>query len=158
MILETAVTDQRGMARSAAGPHEQILDGPLQDVIGREADRVPHPPSFQRLVDGWQGKRRVGSDDDGLLLVSEPVNDRKEHLLPPLGTGDVSRAKRGGQAVAVLIASNRRLRQTAMGSFSWCCSSSVRCESSSALPPGRIGLPSATIFSRSHLAVARESS
>jgi hypothetical protein len=62
LILEAAVTDQRGMARSAAGPHGQI----------------------QRLVDGWQGKRRVGSDDDGLLLVSEPVNDRKEHLLPPL--------------------------------------------------------------------------
>ena len=31
------------------------------------------------------------------------VNDRKEQLLPPLGTGDVSRAKRGGQAVAVPV-------------------------------------------------------
>src|ERR1700674_3861547 len=30
LILEAAVSDQRGMARSAAGPGEQILDAPLR--------------------------------------------------------------------------------------------------------------------------------
>src|SRR5262245_27244348 len=33
LILEAPITDQRGMARSAAGPSKQILDAPLQDVI-----------------------------------------------------------------------------------------------------------------------------
>jgi hypothetical protein len=47
LILEAAVADQRGVAGSAAGPDEQIFDGSLHDVIGREPDRVPGTPSFQ---------------------------------------------------------------------------------------------------------------
>jgi hypothetical protein len=30
------VAHQRGAARSAAWPSEQVLDGPLQDIVGRE--------------------------------------------------------------------------------------------------------------------------
>ena len=54
LILEAAVADERGVARSAAGPRQQILDAPLQHIVGRQADRVPHPPAFQRLVEGGQ--------------------------------------------------------------------------------------------------------
>jgi hypothetical protein len=39
------------MIRTAARPREQILDLPLQDIVGREANRVAHPTAFQRLVD-----------------------------------------------------------------------------------------------------------
>jgi hypothetical protein len=35
------------VARSATGPNEQILDAPLQDIVSRESDRVPHPSPFQ---------------------------------------------------------------------------------------------------------------
>jgi len=75
LVVEAAVPDQRRIAGPAAGPGEQILDGPLQDVIGREADRVPHPSAFQRLIEGGQGKRRVRVDDDGLALRAVSVND-----------------------------------------------------------------------------------
>ena len=68
LIREAAVADQGSVAGSTAGPDEQIFDGPLQDVIGREADRVPHPPALQRLVEGGRGKRGVRADDDGLPL------------------------------------------------------------------------------------------
>ena len=43
LILEASIPHQRGVAGSAAGPGEQILDGPLQEFIGREADRVADP-------------------------------------------------------------------------------------------------------------------
>ncbi len=73
-ILEASIPHQRDVAGSAAGPDEQIFDGPLQDVvIGREADRVPHTPSFQRLLDGWEGKHRVGSDNRGPALEPGPA-------------------------------------------------------------------------------------
>src|SRR6266851_3543298 len=42
LILEASIPHQRGVAGSAAGPDEQIFDSPLQDIVGREADRVPH--------------------------------------------------------------------------------------------------------------------
>src|SRR2546426_9327559 len=51
LILEAPIADQRRVARSAAGPSEQILDAPLQDVVGREANRVPHSSPFQCLIE-----------------------------------------------------------------------------------------------------------
>src|SRR5260370_30650059 len=56
LILEAPVSDQRSVAGSTARLSEQILDAPLQDVVGRQADRVPHPSAFQGLVEGGQGK------------------------------------------------------------------------------------------------------
>ena len=35
LVLEAAVADERRVTRSAAGPGEQVLDLPLQDVVGR---------------------------------------------------------------------------------------------------------------------------
>ena len=66
--MEAAVADQRGVAGSAAGSDEQIFDGPLQDAVGRQADRVPHPSLFQGLIEGGQGKRRVRADDHRVAL------------------------------------------------------------------------------------------
>src|ERR1700736_1238213 len=43
LILEASILHQRGVAGSAAGPNEQIFDGPLQDTVGREASRTSHP-------------------------------------------------------------------------------------------------------------------
>jgi len=63
------------VARSATGPNEQILDAPLQDIVSRESDRVPHPSPFQCLIEGGQSKRRVGTDDHRLALRAVPAND-----------------------------------------------------------------------------------
>src|SRR2546426_5452950 len=64
LILEAPIADQWGMARSAAEPSEQILDASLQDVVGRESDRIPRPSPFQCLIEGGQGERRVRADDN----------------------------------------------------------------------------------------------
>jgi hypothetical protein len=76
--LEAPVADSRGVAGSAAGPGEQVLDGPLQHIVGREADSVRHTPPLQRLVQGRKGQGRVGSDDDGLPPGPGAVNDGPE--------------------------------------------------------------------------------
>jgi hypothetical protein len=61
LVLEAPIADQRSVARPAAGPREQVLDGPLQDLVGREPDGVGHATLLQRFVEGRDGKGRVGS-------------------------------------------------------------------------------------------------
>jgi hypothetical protein len=103
LILETPIADQRRVARSATGPSEQILDAPLQDIVSRESDRVPHPSPFQGFIEGGQGKRRVGTDDHRPALRAVPVNDGKQDLVPPVRTVDVARPELGREAVALRI-------------------------------------------------------
>ena len=66
------------MARSPTGPSEQIPDAPLQDIVSRESDRVPHPSPFQCFTEAGQGERRVGTDDHRLALRAVAVNDGKQ--------------------------------------------------------------------------------
>jgi hypothetical protein len=103
LILEAAVADQRRVARSATGPRQEILDAPLQHVVGRQADRVPHPSPFQGLIESGQGKRRVRADDDRLALCAVPINDGQEDLVPPVTTVDITRPELGRKAVALRV-------------------------------------------------------
>jgi hypothetical protein len=82
-ILKAPVAHQRGVARSAAWPGEKVLDGPLQDIVGREADGIRHTPSLQRFIEGRESKGRVGADDDGLSPGLVPVNDGRSILSHP---------------------------------------------------------------------------
>ena len=109
LVVEAAVADQRRIAGPAARPSEQILDAPFQDLIGRQADRVPHLPPLQRLVEGRERKGRVGANDDGLPLRAVPVNDREEHVVPPVRTVDVARPKLGRETVAARVEDEERV-------------------------------------------------
>jgi hypothetical protein len=64
-IPNAPVTHQRGVARSAAWPGEQVLDGPFQDIVG------------------WESKGRVGTDDHVLSPAPVPVNDGRSTLSHP---------------------------------------------------------------------------
>jgi hypothetical protein len=97
------------MARSAAGRSEQILDAPLQDIVGRESDRVPHSSPFQCLMEGGQGERRVGADDNRLLARAVPINDGKQNLVPPVRTVDVAGSELGREAVALWAEDEERV-------------------------------------------------
>ena len=109
LIMEAPIPDQRRVAWSASGPGEQVLDSPLQHLIGREPDGIGHVPSFQRLVQRGEGKGRVGSDDDGLLASLVAVNDGQENVLPSVCAVDVAGPERGSQAIPVLIEDEERM-------------------------------------------------
>jgi hypothetical protein len=97
------------VARSAAGPGEQVLDRPPQHVVGREADGVRHATALQSLIEGREGEGRVGADDHGLSPTLEPVDDGEEDLFPPLRTVHVARPELGGETVAVLVEDEQRM-------------------------------------------------
>jgi hypothetical protein len=59
LVLHAAIADQRGVAGPAAGPDEEVLDGPLQHGSGREADGLRPGSSLPRLGEGRDGKGRV---------------------------------------------------------------------------------------------------
>src|SRR5262245_14084948 len=100
LVVEAPVADEWSVAGPAPGSGEQILDAPLQDIVGRQADRIPHPPVFQRLVDGRKRKRRIRADDDRLPPPVVSINDGQQNLAPPVRTVDVPRAKLRRETVA----------------------------------------------------------
>jgi len=98
-----------GRTWAGPGPDEQILDGSLQNIVGREADSIRHTPSRQRFIQGRKHERRVGSDDDGLPPDLGPLNDLEQDPFPTVRTVDIAWPERGGQAVAVLIEDEERM-------------------------------------------------
>ena len=143
LILEASILHQRGVAGSAVGPNEQIFDGPLQDTVGREADRVPHTPPLQRFVQGWQGKGRISSDDDGVSSGLAAIDDGEEHLIPSVSTVDVARPERGGQAVAALVEDEERVIADGLEVMGWSAPEARRdvIEGAAGVVPRRGGHP-----------------
>ena len=89
LIQDAAIADQRGVARPAAGPDEEVPDGPLQHGIGREVDGLRYVPSLQRLIEGREAKGRVGADDcssDGTGDIIRRYAVRHPGLVRPLWT------------------------------------------------------------------------
>ena len=109
LVLEAAVADERRVTRSATGPGEQVLDLPLQDVVGRQPDRVAHSAAFQRLVERRQSERGVRADHHGLPAPTVAINDGQEDLIPALGAVDVARPEFHGQAVALWVEDEERV-------------------------------------------------
>ena len=107
--MEAPVAHQWGVTGSASRPGEEILDGPLQHLVGRESNGVRHATLLQCLVDRGKRKGRVGANDDGLFPIVVTINDGQEDLLPPARTGDVARSELGGQAVALLVEHEERM-------------------------------------------------
>src|SRR2546425_13186211 len=66
LVLEAPVANQRSVARPAAGPREQVLDGPLQDLVGRKPGGVSHAALLQRLREGREGKKPGGTEQESL--------------------------------------------------------------------------------------------
>jgi hypothetical protein len=109
LVLKAPIPDQRRVAGPTTWSGEQILDASLQDVVGREADCVPHPSAFQGFVKGGQGKGRVRADDNGLPSCVVPINDGKEDLVPSVRTVDVAWAEFGREAVALRVEDEERV-------------------------------------------------
>src|SRR5215467_4863045 len=86
-----------------------MLDAPLQDIVGWQADRISHISSFERLIDGWRGERRVRPDDNALPPPAVSINDGKQDLVPPVRTVDVPGAKLRRKTVALGVEDEERV-------------------------------------------------
>ena len=109
MILEAPIADQWSVAGPAPWSGDQILDAPLQGIVGRQPDRVPHPSPFQGLIYRRHGERGVRPDHNGLPAPAVPINDGQENLLPSLRAVDVARSELRGKAVALWVEHEERV-------------------------------------------------
>lgn len=109
LVLEAVVADQRRVTWSAARPSEQILDLPLEHVIGRQPNRVTHPPAVQSLVERRHGERGVRPEHQGLPTLAVPINDAKQDLVPPFRTVDVARPEFCREAITLRVEDEERV-------------------------------------------------
>src|SRR5258708_2401681 len=84
------ILNRKGESEPAQRPGEQVLNRPLQYLVGREPDGVRHASLLQCLVQSGERKGGIGTDDDGLPPGSGPVNDGQEDLVPAVRTVDVA--------------------------------------------------------------------
>ena len=109
LICEAPVADQRRVTGSASRPSQLILDPPLQDVVGREPDRIAHPAAFQSLVQRGYCECGIGPDHDSLPAPTIPINDGKKHLVPPFRAVDIAWSESCGEAVAFGVEHEERV-------------------------------------------------
>jgi len=103
LVPKALVPDHRLVTGSSYGPRQQLRDVPLQAVIGRDPDGVPHIPLFQGLVDLRFGEGSIGAKDHFLALFLLPLDLWQEHVVPVLGAVDVARPQLRRQTVAIPI-------------------------------------------------------
>src|ERR1700730_14773484 len=62
LIAEAGVVASHLVRRSPGRALQQVSDLVLQDPVGRQPDRVPHPLGFEELVDLRVGEGRVAAE------------------------------------------------------------------------------------------------
>ena len=76
LIGEVGIEPPHLVRRSSDRALEQIADPALQDLVGRQPDRVLDPLGFQELVDLRHGEGRVGPEIDARDLAPIARHDR----------------------------------------------------------------------------------
>jgi len=92
--------DEAHTGRQLAEMMHDLHDHPLGAVSGRSLV-LDAPVAHQWGVAG--SAPGIGADDDGLLPSPAPVNDGKEHMVPPVRTVNVAWPELGSEAVTVLV-------------------------------------------------------
>ena len=78
--------------RSPDRTPEQVANPALQELVGRQPDRVFDPLRLQELVDFWHCKGRVRPEIDARDLALIARHDRLENTIPTIGAVHVPRA------------------------------------------------------------------
>src|SRR4051812_42883622 len=81
----------------------------LQDLIGRQADRVAGTLGFKKFVDLGIGKGCVTSKIQMLHDASVTCDYRLQHRTPTVGTMDVARSQRTPFDIAELVEHEQRV-------------------------------------------------
>ena len=91
------------MRRATYGTSEQVLDFPLQDRIGFEANHVAISFFLQQTEQRWVGKGRITTKEFGNVQVAIPLDHRQQHPSPELGAGVIAASQHGPFQVAGLV-------------------------------------------------------
>ena len=91
------------IGRSSDRTLEQVANPTLQDLVGRQPDRVFDVLSLQVLVDARHGEGGIGTEIDAQDLALIAYDDRLEHVLPAVGAVHVAGAQDAALQIAELI-------------------------------------------------------
>src|SRR5215213_852366 len=109
LIAEAGVIAPYLVRRSPDRSLQQISDLILQDLVGREPDRVACILGFKKLVDLGIGESGVASKIQ--MLHNAPVtrNHRLQQRAPAVSTVDVARSQRTPFDIAELVEHKQRM-------------------------------------------------
>src|SRR5262249_2217694 len=109
LIAEIGMEPPDFIGRSSDRTLEQVANPTLQDLVGRQPDRILDPLRFEKLVDLGHGEGCIGSKIDARDLASIALHDRVEHILPAVGAVDIAGTQRGAFQVTELIEHEQRV-------------------------------------------------
>ena len=109
LVVEAGEPDDRLLRRAADRPGQQVLNPPLQHLVGRQADRVANAFGLQQLVDLGLGERRVGAEVEGDAPIAVAGDDRLQHQAPVFGAVGIAAPQQTTLQVAELVEQEERM-------------------------------------------------
>src|SRR6516164_8317089 len=91
LIAEVRMKPAHLVWRSPNRTLEQITDPVLEDLVGRQPDRILDPFGFQVFVDARHGEGCVGPEIDARYLALVACDHRLERTVPAVGAVHVAR-------------------------------------------------------------------
>src|SRR5262245_2388676 len=90
LIAEVRMKPTHLVWRSPNWTLEQITDPVLEDLVGRQPDRILDPFGFQVFVDARHGEGCIGPEIDARYLALVACDDRLERTAPAVGAVHVA--------------------------------------------------------------------
>ncbi len=109
LIVEALVEDDRLFRRSTDRPCEEVFDVPVQNGVGRQADRVGIVLRFEERIDLRVGESRVATEEPLEVIVTVSGHHRLEHRAPGVSTVDVAVTEDRPLHVAELVEAEQRV-------------------------------------------------
>ena len=93
LILRGRIQTPHAVRWAADGPFQQMRDPALQDLIGRQLDRIIDPLRFKVIVDARRREGGIAAKGNACALTAVTRDDRLEYPLPIVGTMNVAGTK-----------------------------------------------------------------
>ena len=103
LIGEAGVVPTHFMWRSPDRALQQIADPALQDIVGRQPDRVADALGFEELVHLRIGEGRIAPEIETLHRVPVAGDNWLQHYAPAIGAMDVTGSQSAPLDIAELV-------------------------------------------------------
>ena len=109
LVGEIGIEPTHLARRSPDRTLEQVADPALQDLVGRQPDRVFGPLRLQELVDFWHCKGRIRPEIDAGDLALVARHDRLESTVPDVGAAQVTGTQCAACEITELVEHEQRV-------------------------------------------------